>query len=250
MKKRIEFILLFFCFVNFSLAQTSNKADSLLSIANVTKNDSLKIKLLNDAVWEYMFLDKTQAFSTAEKALSLALKINKPYSLSDCYNTLGCYYMIASDFAKGTEYHEKALAIRLKLKDKKGLDSLARLLKDEFPDVRIAAAYALGQIGESRAENMLLAAFESQDTVGAFAKFNATIMEAVGKCGTAKRLKDLCDISTFKMTDTILLTGQAYGIYRYGLRDTFNYQSIQNPLPLRLPSTEGKCGRGRLLRLA
>ena len=121
MKKRIEFILLFFCFVNFSIAQTSNKADSLLSIANVTKNDSLKIKLLNDAVWEYMFLDKTKAISTAEKAVSIALKINKPYSLSDCYNTLGCYYMIASDFAKGTEYHEKALAIRLKLKDKKGL---------------------------------------------------------------------------------------------------------------------------------
>lgn len=113
------------------------------------------------------------------------------------------------------------------LKEKKALDSLAHLLKDEFVDVRIAAAYAMGQIGESRAENILLAAYEKHDTIGTFAKFNATIMEAVGKCGTAARLRDLCAISTFKMTDTLLLEGQAYGIYRYGIRDTYNLESIQ-----------------------
>ena len=113
------------------------------------------------------------------------------------------------------------------LKEKKALDSLAHLLKDEFIDVRVAAAYAMGQIGESRAENILLAAYEKFDTSGTFAKFNATIMEAVGKCGTAARLHDLCAISTFKMTDTVLLEGQAYGIYRYGVRDTYNVESIQ-----------------------
>jgi cyclophilin family peptidyl-prolyl cis-trans isomerase/HEAT repeat protein len=112
------------------------------------------------------------------------------------------------------------------LKEKKALDTLAHLLKDEFVDVRVAAAYAMGQIGETRAENILLAAYEKHDTVGTFAKFNATIMEAVGKCGTGARLRDLCAISTFKMTDTILLEGQAYGIYRFGIRDTFNAESI------------------------
>ncbi len=113
------------------------------------------------------------------------------------------------------------------LKEKKALDSLAVLLKDEFIDVRIAAAYAIGQIGETRGENILLAAYEKHDTVGTFAKFNATIMEAVGKCGTTARLHDLCSISTFKMTDTLLLEGQAYGIYRYGLRDSYNVESIK-----------------------
>jgi cyclophilin family peptidyl-prolyl cis-trans isomerase/HEAT repeat protein len=113
------------------------------------------------------------------------------------------------------------------LKEKKALDSLSHLLKDEFVDVRIAAAYAMGQIGESRAENILLAHYEKYDTIGTFAKFNATIMEAVGKCGTAARLRDLCAISTFKMSDTLLLEGQAYGIYRFGVRDTYNVESIQ-----------------------
>ncbi|KAI9550585.1 peptidyl-prolyl cis-trans isomerase [Daphnia sinensis] len=55
-------------------------------------------------------------------------------------------------------------------------------------------------------------------------------MEAVGKCGTAKRLKDLCTISTFKKSDSVLLSGQVYGIYRYGMRDTFTYESIKKML--------------------
>jgi cyclophilin family peptidyl-prolyl cis-trans isomerase len=127
------------------------------------------------------------------------------------------------------------------LKDKKGIDSLARLLKDPFTDVRIAAAHALGQIGDARAENILLKAFQNKDTSGTYARLNATILEAVGKCGTAARLKDLCSISTFKVSDTALLEGQAYGIYRFGLRDTFNGESIKKMLNLventRIPSS-------------
>ncbi|MBL7815123.1 MAG: peptidylprolyl isomerase [Saprospiraceae bacterium] len=113
------------------------------------------------------------------------------------------------------------------LKYKKALDSLARLLRDEYVDVRVAAAYSIGQLGEVRAENMLLAAYEKYDTVGTFAKFNATLMEAVGKCGTVNNLNNLCRISTFKISDTALLEGQAYGIYRYGIRDSYNIESIQ-----------------------
>ena len=139
------------------------------------------------------------------------------------------------------------------LKEKKALDSLAVLLKDEFVDVRVAAAYAIGQIGEVRAENMLLNAYEKHDTVGIFAQFNATVMEAIGKCGTAARLHDLCRISTFKMTDTLLLEGQAYGIYRFGIRDTYNVESIQKMKYFvenqRIPSSVRLIGANYLARI-
>ena len=139
------------------------------------------------------------------------------------------------------------------LKEKKALDSLAVLLNDEFVEVRIAAAYAIGQIGDVRAENMLLNAYEKHDTIGTFAKFNATLMEAVGKCGTAARLHDLCSISTFKMSDTLLLEGQAYGIYRYGLRDTYNVESIQKMKYFienqRIPSSVRLIGASYLAKL-
>ncbi len=113
------------------------------------------------------------------------------------------------------------------LKDRKAVDSLALLLKDEFVDVRTAAAFSLGQIGDVRAETLLLAAYERRDTTGDFSKFNGAILEAVGKCGSIGRLSDLCNISTFKLTDTVLLEGQMYGIFRYGLRDTFSAESIK-----------------------
>jgi cyclophilin family peptidyl-prolyl cis-trans isomerase len=113
------------------------------------------------------------------------------------------------------------------LKERKAVDSLARLLKDDFVEVRTAAAFSLGQIGDVRAESALLSAYERRDTTGAFAKFNGAILEAIGKCGTLARLTDLCAISTFKMTDTALLEGQMYGIFRYGQRDTFNAVSIK-----------------------
>jgi cyclophilin family peptidyl-prolyl cis-trans isomerase len=113
------------------------------------------------------------------------------------------------------------------LKEKKAVDSLARLLNDVDLDVRTAAAFSLGQIGDERAESFLLSAYERRDTTGRFSKFNGAILEAVGKCGSRAHLTDLCTISTFKMTDTALLEGQMYGIYRFGQRDTFSPESIK-----------------------
>jgi cyclophilin family peptidyl-prolyl cis-trans isomerase len=113
------------------------------------------------------------------------------------------------------------------LKEKKAVDSLARLLKDADADVRTAAVFSLGQIGDVRAESFLMSAYERRDTTGAFSKFNGAILEAVGKCGSRARLADLCNITTLKLTDTALLEGQMYGIFRYGQRDTFTAESIQ-----------------------
>lgn len=124
-------------------------------------------------------------------------------------------------------YRYLAATVLGALKEKKAVDSLEFRLKDEFIDVRIASAFALGQIGETRSEVPLLANYERYDTTGKFARFNATIMEAVGKCGTLNRLNDLVNVQTFKLSDTTLLEGQVYGIYRYGLRDSFSAASIK-----------------------
>jgi len=40
-------------------------------------------------------------------------------------------------------------------KDKTALDSLAKLLKDPIQEVRVAAAYAIGQLGEERGATIL-----------------------------------------------------------------------------------------------
>ena len=98
------------------------------------------------------------------------------------------------------------------------IDSLATLLKDPIIEVRTAAAYAIGQQGELRGEKLLTNNFEQFDTSGIYQPFNSTILEAVGKCASQDFLKALSSISTYQHTDTLLLEGQAKGIYRYALR--------------------------------
>ncbi len=104
------------------------------------------------------------------------------------------------------------------LRDSAAVDSLALLLADDFDEVRAAAAYAMGQTAARRALPLLTAAFVATDTAGAYAKTNRAILEAVGKCGDDTTLSLLAGISTYRTADTLLLEGQAWGIYRLGLR--------------------------------
>ena len=105
------------------------------------------------------------------------------------------------------------------IKDTMAIDSMFGLLHDPVDEVRVAAAYALGQIGNARAEQHLLDVFDRYDTTGVSKYFNSAILEAIGKCGSENLLGALAAISTYRLTDTLLMEGQAWGIYRYGLRD-------------------------------
>ncbi len=98
------------------------------------------------------------------------------------------------------------------------LDSLVTLLNDEVEGVSVAAAYAIGQIGSSMGEHALVTAFQGEDSTSTPLRFNRAVLEAIGKCGGDIYLDALSTISTYYPTDTLLLEGQAYGIYRYGTR--------------------------------
>jgi len=105
------------------------------------------------------------------------------------------------------------------IRDAKANDSLALLLSDPADEVRAAAAYAIGQAGDASGEALLLKAFSQEDTSGLYWKANRAILEAIGKCGSEENLRALSTISTYRPVDTLLLEGQAWGIYRYALRD-------------------------------
>jgi len=113
------------------------------------------------------------------------------------------------------------------IQDEKALDYLYDLLYDDIEKVRVAAAYSIGQIGSRKAENLLIRAFKSNDTLRLFQKSNGAILEAIGKCGTEASLKNLGTISTYSPKDTALLQGQAWGIYRFGLRGITSPEGTQ-----------------------
>ena len=104
------------------------------------------------------------------------------------------------------------------IKDGKFMNYLGSLLEDPVEEVRNAAAYAIGQIGDKDGANYLLDAFQTEDSLGEHNIFNANLLEAVGKCGTDKMLYFLSTTETYTNRDTQLCEGQAYGIYRYMLR--------------------------------
>lgn len=104
------------------------------------------------------------------------------------------------------------------VRDAAANDSLALLLSDPADEVRAAAAFAIGQAGAASGEELLLGAFSREDTSGTYWQANRAILEAIGKCGSEDNLLALSTITTYQPADTLLLEGQALGIYRYALR--------------------------------
>jgi cyclophilin family peptidyl-prolyl cis-trans isomerase/HEAT repeat protein len=103
-------------------------------------------------------------------------------------------------------------------RDSAAIQPLTPLLLDPAEEVRVAAAFSLGQIGTAACEAPLIQAFDAKDSLSQHQRFNATVLEALGKCGTAATLKNIASVTTYKPTDTLLLKGQCRAIYRFGVR--------------------------------
>ncbi len=99
------------------------------------------------------------------------------------------------------------------------MNELLPLLADPNGNVRAMAAEAIGLMGSSKAEAQLTAAFDGRDSARLFLEANGAILEATGRVGSAQFLRALSTISNYQYIDTLLLLGQARGIYRYALRD-------------------------------
>ena len=119
---------------------------------------------------------------------------------------------------KDPSYRYAAAMAFASTQDATALDSLLALLRDPVVKVREAAAYAIGQIGEERAAVPLMNAFEQYDSARTYAPSNRAILEATGKIAPRSGLDLLSSISTYQISDTLLLEGQTLGIYRFALR--------------------------------
>ncbi|MEL6864651.1 MAG: peptidylprolyl isomerase [Bacteroidota bacterium] len=123
---------------------------------------------------------------------------------------------------KDPTYRYAAAMAFASYKEEKALDSLMVLLEDEVSEVKQAAAYAIGQIGSERSSDPLVKAFADQDTSSVDLSFSRVVLEAVGKSASDRYLDALSTISTYNRSDTLLLEGQALGLYRYALRGKTN----------------------------
>lgn len=129
---------------------------------------------------------------------------------------------------KNPSYRYAAAIAFASTQDEAALARLAALLKnDEVEKVRVAAAYAMGQIGVPKGERLLIEGFKKVDSLGIFKYSNSAILEAVGKCGADDALVFLSTAKNYQPKDTALLEGQSWGLYRYMLRDKINAKGTQ-----------------------
>ena len=110
--------------------------------------------------------------------------------------------------------------------DSTAIDSITYLLKSPNEMVRTAAAYTLGQIKHSNAESHLTSAFQKFDSLQNNASFNATVLEALGKCGTQTSLNYLSKIKSYRPDDTVLVLGLAKSLFQFSLRKMVNKDAI------------------------
>lgn len=158
---------------------------------------------------------------TTEKKIDIKIiysdtEIQHIYNLQDSLDMKGLYPYIKSD--NPTHRYMAAMAMA-SIQNNECIDTLSTLLKDPVMEVRAAAAYAIGQIGDEKTAARLILSFRNKDTVDVNNMFNCHVLEAVGKTGNIKDLVQISTVKTYRSDDTLLLLGQARAIYRMALRN-------------------------------
>ena len=125
-----------------------------------------------------------------------------------------------------------AIAAFSSIQDPEYIDTLASLLNNNSDLLKSITAYSIGQTCGTKAEDILINAFNNYDTSGYYKKSNKAILEGIGKCGSEKLLEFLSSITTYRPKDTLLLEGQAYAIFRYLLRDISTFESTKKMVDL------------------
>jgi len=143
-------------------------------------------------------------------------KIRQVFNLQNAQQKDSLILLLASEDASLRYAAARAFA---SFQDTSALQALLPLLTDPQGEVRMMAAIAVGQMGSTKAEAPLTAAFDGRDSARLYERANSMILESMGKIGNTQFLRALSTISTYQSIDTLLLLGQVRGIYRYALRD-------------------------------
>lgn len=111
-------------------------------------------------------------------------------------------------------YRREAALAFASVQDKAATSALVTCLGDNDASVRRAAAYALGQTADSTATVPLQQRLAAEPEPAA----RRAMLEALGQCLTRRELPVLLRLPPSLSADTAALAGQAWGLYRAGLR--------------------------------
>jgi signal transduction histidine kinase/tetratricopeptide (TPR) repeat protein len=122
-----RFVLCFLFWPLFSCpaqSQTSKVIDSLENAVKVGREDSNRVKTLNELSFEYGDVNPGKSLLYAMQANQLAGKLNFKRGLSSSFNNIGNYYSDAGKYADAIAAYEKCLDLKKQLGDKPGIATL------------------------------------------------------------------------------------------------------------------------------
>lgn len=148
--------------------------------------------------------------------------LRKIYTLQDERNTTELLPFLSHSTP---QYRTETALAFASVQDSLAVPALVTLLADTAVAVRRAAAYALGQTGTAQAEQDLIAHLQQEQNPAV----QAVLLEALGKVATPKGAVFL---NSYMPPNPVAKTGQAWGLYRAGLRQQVTQQGTAEAVHL------------------
>ncbi len=143
------------------------------------------------------------------------ISLRGSYSANGLPNTDALKTYLASD---KTAQRLMSAIVLWSVQDSNLVPDLEKTLKDAYPQVRAAAATALGFSKSSKAAVILYGAFKDEANY----KVKAAILEAIGRCGTESELKYLATVAPYALKDSFLLEAKSLALFRMSARGLIN----------------------------
>ncbi|WP_181884987.1 peptidylprolyl isomerase [Pontibacter diazotrophicus] len=144
------------------------------------------------------------------------------YTLQDERNTIELLPYLSHT---SPQYRTEAALAFASVQDTLAVPPLLQLLTDTAVAARIAAAYALGQIGHTRAENDIIQHLQQEQNPGV----QAELLEALGKVSTPAGAVFL---NRYTPENETAMAGQSWGLYRAGQRQQVTQQGTAEAVQL------------------
>ena len=111
-------IFLFLLISTLSFGQNNKVIDSLNLIANTTKNDSIKVSVLNKIAFHYIFSDSEKANQILKQSEKIAVTKKLNFGQNEIINIKGIFQDISGNSDSANYYFQKSLALSKKNKFK------------------------------------------------------------------------------------------------------------------------------------
>jgi signal transduction histidine kinase len=146
----------------------SRMTDSLEKLLKTAKEDTNRVKILDDLCWEYTINKSKKSGEYARQMLALAQKINYRKGIGNAYADLGASNYMQGNSDSAIKYFSMSAAIRTKINDKAGagsaLNNIAMAYQQQSNYVAAASCYL-----------QALKIFEERDDVRRIADVNVNI---------------------------------------------------------------------------